>query len=72
MTFASPAARPLSRRNASRGEDSPAGAKKRLRAVRKEAEAGRKRQAELVREIGVPDWSPEEVAERAGRDAYRR
>jgi hypothetical protein len=46
--------------------------KKRLRAVRREAEAGRQRQAELFREMGVPDWSPEEVAERARRAAAYR
>jgi hypothetical protein len=39
--------------------------KKRLRAVRKEAEDGRRRQADLFREIA------EEVSERARRDAYR-
>jgi hypothetical protein len=41
--------------------------RKRMKAVRKEAEAGRKRQAELFREIGVPDLSPEEVSERTRR-----
>jgi hypothetical protein len=40
--------------------------KKRLRAVHREAEAGRRRQAALFREIGVADPSPEEVARKPG------
>jgi hypothetical protein len=43
--------------------------KRRLRVVHRAAEAGRRRQAELLSSIGVPDLSPEEVGERARRDA---
>jgi hypothetical protein len=39
--------------------------KRRRRAVRKEAAEGRRRQREFLRSIGVPDLSPEEIAERA-------
>jgi hypothetical protein len=37
--------------------------KKRLKAVRQEAEAGRRRQAKLFAELGVRDWTPEEFDE---------
>jgi hypothetical protein len=43
----------------------------RMKAVRKDAEAGRERQRKLLAELGVPDLSPEEVTEKARRDAYR-
>jgi hypothetical protein len=39
--------------------------KKRVAAARKEHEAGVRRQKELLRSVGVPDLSPEEVTERA-------
>jgi hypothetical protein len=41
--------------------------KRRLKAVRKEAAEGARRQKEFLRSIGVPDLSPEEVSERARR-----
>jgi hypothetical protein len=65
------------RREASRGRtpsgggDSPARAQERLRALHKEAVEAARRQKRLLREPGVPDLSPEEVAERARRGAYR-
>jgi hypothetical protein len=43
--------------------------KRRLKAVHKEAAEGARRQKKLLRELGVPDLSPEEVAERARRAA---
>jgi hypothetical protein len=41
--------------------------KKRVAAAKKEHEAGVRRQKKLLRELGVPDLSPEEVTERARR-----
>jgi hypothetical protein len=41
--------------------------KRRLKAVKKEAEAGARRQKEFLRSIGVPDLTPEEVQQRATR-----
>jgi hypothetical protein len=41
--------------------------RKRLAALKKEAEAGARRQKDFLRSIGVPDLSPEEVTERARR-----
>ena len=46
--------------------------KKRLKAVRKEAEAGRRRQAKLLAELGVPDRTLEEVQRRAERQRRRQ
>ena len=45
--------------------------KRRIEAVKKEAEAGARRQKKLLRELGVPDLSPEEITERARRRAAR-
>jgi hypothetical protein len=39
--------------------------KKRVAAVKKEHEAGVRRQRELLNSLGVRDWTPEEVSERA-------
>jgi hypothetical protein len=39
--------------------------KKRVAAVKKEHEAGVRRQRELLKSLGVRDWTPEEVSERA-------
>jgi hypothetical protein len=41
--------------------------KKKVAAAKKEAEAGARRQRELLASIGVPDLSPEEITERARR-----
>ena len=41
--------------------------KKKVAAAKKEAEAGARRLRELLRELGVPDLSPEEVTEKARR-----
>jgi hypothetical protein len=48
--------------------------KRRVRAARKAAEEGAKRQRELLRELGVPDLSPEEVlaSARQARGVCRR
>jgi hypothetical protein len=35
--------------------------------VHKQAAEGARRQKKLLRELGVPDWSPDEVTERARR-----
>jgi hypothetical protein len=43
--------------------------KRRLKAVRKEAAEGARRQKEFLRSLGVPDLSPEEISERARRRA---
>jgi len=40
--------------------------------VRKEHEAGVRRQAKLLRELGVPDLSPEEVTEKSPPGRARR
>ena len=37
--------------------------KRRLKAVHKEAAEGARRQKKLLRELGVPDLSPEEITE---------
>jgi hypothetical protein len=39
--------------------------KKRVAAAKREHAAGVRRQKKLMRELGVPDLSPEEVSERA-------
>jgi hypothetical protein len=39
--------------------------KKRVAAAKREHEAGVRRQKKMLRELGVPDLSPEEVTERA-------
>jgi hypothetical protein len=39
--------------------------RKKVAAVKRQAEAGARRQKELLRELGVPDLSPEEISERA-------
>jgi hypothetical protein len=41
--------------------------KERAAAAKRAAEAGARRQKKLLRELGVPDLSPEEVTERARR-----
>jgi hypothetical protein len=41
--------------------------RERAKVVKRAAEAGRRRQAAFLASIGVPDLSPEEVAERARR-----
>jgi hypothetical protein len=47
--------------------------KKRVAAAKREHEAGVRRQKKLLRELGVPDLSPEEVTEKAHRrSAIRR
>jgi hypothetical protein len=46
--------------------------KRRLKAVKKEAEAGARRQKEFLRSIGVPDLSPEEITQRARRPSAER
>jgi ferric-dicitrate binding protein FerR (iron transport regulator) len=46
--------------------------KKRVAAAKKEHEAGVRRQKKLLRELGVPDLSPEEVTERARAAPGRR
>jgi hypothetical protein len=46
--------------------------KKRLKAVRQQAEAGRRRQAKLLAELGVPDLTLEEVQRRAERQRRRK
>jgi hypothetical protein len=43
--------------------------KRRLKAVHKEAVEGARRQKKLLRELGVPNLSPEEASERARRAA---
>lgn len=45
--------------------------KKRVAAARKEHEAGVRRQKKLLRELGIPDLSPEEITERARRRAQK-
>jgi hypothetical protein len=45
--------------------------RKRVAAARKLHADGVRRQKKLLRELGVPDWSPEEVTERA-RATHRR
>jgi hypothetical protein len=46
--------------------------RERAKAVKRAAEAGRRRQAAFLASIGVPDLSPEEVTERARRRAQER
>jgi hypothetical protein len=43
--------------------------RERMKATKKAAEAGRRRQAAFLASIGVPDLTPEEVMERARRRA---
>jgi hypothetical protein len=40
------------------------GHREKVAAAKREQEAGVRRQKKLLRELGVPDWSPEELAER--------
>jgi hypothetical protein len=46
--------------------------KKKVAAAKKEAEAGARRQRELLASLGVPDLSPQEITERAHRRAQER
>jgi hypothetical protein len=68
---ASLAARPLEAERLAEDKIRQREHKKRLRALHKEAVEAARRQKKLLRELGVPDLSPEEVAERARRGAYR-
>jgi hypothetical protein len=76
-----PSSRATTTRRSLRGERRPLQAelegreeehKRRAAAVKKQHEAAERAQKKLLRELGVPDLSPEEITEKARRPSAER